>query len=291
MRYLKGHIYSGDGLQKVLQENFKWAKIKDYNKPNSSSGFSSESLSMDGDLCFENLYSLNQEQITTLIISYDILNRRAIPFNSSESQYRQIPIWEICKASSSAPIYFPPHTMKIENDGLSYEIPMIDGGVVASNPTACAIAEAMKARPDLKKEQFVVVSLGTGDANRPIQIEEVKKWGLVNWERNFTNIFFDGASQAADHIAYNLLKKDQYFRFQAKLQADSLDDVSDKNLNALQAFAHSYFETTICREKLDDLKRALRKSGKVEELKEKLEKTDCKTLRRPQCCHRLPIPT
>ena len=274
LRYIRGQIYSSKGLENVLQEKFKWKQFQKYNEGNLPLNCNSDNESSNIDLHFGDLYCLNKQEVTTVIISYDTLNRRAIPFNSSLPRYQEIPIWEICKASSSAPIYFPPHIMKMYNGEVSYEIPLIDGGVVASNPTACAIAEGMKVRPDLKRDQFVVVSLGTGDANRPIHINEIKKWGLLNWGRNFTNVFFDGVSQAVDHVASNTIAQDRYFRFQAKLQEDSMDDISEKNLNALQAFANSYFETTICRDKIKQLKDALSENSKVEP-NEGLSKIDC----------------
>ncbi|MBR8840423.1 MAG: patatin-like phospholipase family protein [Stigonema ocellatum SAG 48.90 = DSM 106950] len=253
-------FYCDQGLKNVLQDEFKWKKFQ---KDNSlKDKFECEEVP---DLLFGNLWDLNKKKLTTLVMSYDTLNRRAIPFNSSQSRYAKIPVWEICKASSSAPIFFPAHIMEMKNGDVSYKVPMIDGGVVASNPTACALAEGIKARPDLKRDRFVVVSLGTGDANRPIPIKQAQKWGIFNWTTNITNILFDGVSQAVDHIATGMLEKDRYFRFQAKLERDSLDDVSEENLNALQAFANSYFETTICKDTINDLRQVLNTSNKVED--------------------------
>lgn len=220
-------IYSDKGLEKVLRDEFEDCEFGKLNEEGSKR--------------------------TTFVVSYDTLNRRAICFNSRQDRYATLPVWEICKASSSAPVYFPAHVMQMKNGDVTYDIPLIDGGVVASNPTACAIAEGMKLQdePDIKK--IVVVSLGTGDSNRPIRIRQAKRWGMIKWSLNITNVLFDGVSQAMDHVATNLLPSANYFRFQAKLERDSLDDVSEENLNALQALANSYFETNICREKLKDL--------------------------------------
>ncbi|MGI2903131.1 patatin-like phospholipase family protein [Tolypothrix sp. VBCCA 56010] len=251
-------FYCDKGLQNVLKDEFKSEKFLKYNSQ-------IDSNKKCKDLLFEDLWCLNERKLTTLVMSYDTLNRRAIPFNSSQPRYAKIPVWEICKASSSAPIFFPAHIMEMKNGDVSYKVPMIDGGVVASNPTACALAEGMKARTDLIKEQFVIVSLGTGDANRPISIEQAQKWGIFNWTTNITNILFDGVSQAVDHIATSMLEKNRYFRFQGKLERDSLDDVSEENLNALQAFANSYFETTICKDTINELKEVLNTSNKVED--------------------------
>lgn len=225
-------IYSDKGLEKVLRDEFGECKFGELNEGSHR---------------------------TTFVVSYDTLNRRAICFNSSQDRYDALPVWEICKASSSAPVYFPAHVMQMKNGDVTYNIPLIDGGVVASNPTACAIAEGIKIQeeqePQHKRDigKIVVVSLGTGDSNRPIRIKQAQRWGLVKWSLNITGVLFDGVSQAMDHVATNLLPTENYFRFQAKLDRDSLDDVSEENLNALQALANSYFETNICKEKLKDL--------------------------------------
>lgn len=223
-------IHSDTGLKKVLQDEFE-----------------------------HHLFGELEKQ--TFVLSYDTLNRKAICFNSKQTRYGDIPIWEICKASSSAPAYFPAHVMTFNRTGESYEVPLIDGGVVASNPTACAIAEGLK---HLRKEgkgrdiqDIVVVSLGTGDANKPIYIEQSKRWGIMKWMLSITGVMFDGVSQAMDHVARNMLCEENYFRLQAKLHQDSLDDVSDENLNAMHAFAEAQFNQFSL-------------EGNIEKIKEKL---------------------
>ncbi|SRR5579883_125472 len=254
---LNQQLYSDEGLKKVLKEELRWENFKEHN--------ADVSLSFGSDLSFGDLWHINQRNLRTLVISYDTLNRKAIPFNSSQSRSAKIPVWEICKASSSAPIFFPAHIMEVKDDDTSYKIPMIDGGVVASNPTACAIAEGMRSGTGRNINQIVVVSLGTGDANRSIHIKQAQSWGIFNWTYNITNVLFDGVSQAVDNIASNMLPHENYFRFQAKLESDSLDDVSEENLNNLQAFANSYFETTICKKMVKDLKMILKTTSKVKD--------------------------
>lgn len=75
---------------------------------------------------------------------------------------------------------------------------------------------------------------------------------------NLTKIMFDGVSQAMDHVATNLLHQDNYFRLQASLHQDSLDDVSETNLNALHAFADSYFNTMACKDTIKKLTQRLK---------------------------------
>ena len=61
--------------------------------------------------------------------------------------------WEVCRATSSAPFYFPP-----------YEDRFVDGGVMANNPTLAAMTEIFNQAEREGKEMKIglVVSLGTG---------------------------------------------------------------------------------------------------------------------------------
>ncbi|MDF5716596.1 MAG: patatin-like phospholipase family protein [Rhizonema sp. NSF051] len=267
---LDQQLYCDQGLKKVLQEEFQRAKIPE--KYISKISPPENENAKGGDLFFKDIRYLNGNELTTLVTSYDTLNRKAVIFDSREDNYNEIPMWEICKASSSAPMFFPAHIMEMKNGNAEpYTIPLIDGGVIASNPTACAIAEGMKATKNLKLtiedfvpiEDFVVVSLGTGDSNRSISIKQAKNWGIYKWSYHITNVLFDGVSQAMDHIATSMLPRETYFRFQAKLEKDSLDDVSPENLNALQAFANCYFDTYDYQDKIKELKKILKDTHKV----------------------------
>lgn len=153
--------------------------------------------------------------------------------------------------------------MEIQQGEASYKVPLIDGGVVASNPTACAIAEGMKhlrkQGKNVSVDNLIVVSLGTGDASQPILIEQIRRWGMFQWMFNITGVMFDGMSLATDHVATNLLCPENYFRLQARLQRDSLDDVSDTNLNALHAFADSRYSSLEFKDIVEKLKNKLLK--------------------------------
>lgn len=146
-------------------------------------------------------------------------------------------MWEICKASCSAPTYFPAHVMKLGKA----RTPLIDGGVVANNPTACAIAEGVrvnKGRPAGERaeiDDFVVASFGTGELTRPIDIAEALEWGALEWAVPIIDVLFDGSTDAVNYIATQILDDDRYFRFQARLDAayDDMDNADATNLNAL----------------------------------------------------------
>lgn len=209
--------YDGKGLEKVLKKIFGAATLGQARKP-------------------------------LLVTSYDTIARTPVVFKSFKAEHADLPMWEVCRASTAAPTYFPAHPMVVEGRKRA----MIDGGVVANNPTACAIAEALRkdARVD-SAQNLVVLSVGSGERNRPIDLKSAQEWGALEWAIPIIDVLFDGNTDAVDYIAEHLVG-DGYFRLQAELLTglDDLDDVSSTNIAALEAMAHSYLLQADTRKKL-----------------------------------------
>lgn len=199
--------------------------------------------------------TLGQLKIPVLVTSYDTISRRPVMFKSFLPEHRDLPVWEVCRASASAPTYFPAHGMKVQGRGCS----LIDGGVVANNPTACAIAEAMRkdARVDNSLD-LVVLSVGTGERNRPIPLKEAQEWGALEWAVPIIDVLFDGNTDSVDYIAHQLVGS-AYYRLQTELVVglDDLDDVSSTNVAALEMLAGNYLREATTQKKLRDLVKRL----------------------------------
>ena len=210
--------YDGKGLEKVLKQVF-------------------------GDT------TLGQAQLPLMITSYDTISRKPVMFKNFNPAHRDLPVWEICRASSAAPTYFPAHAMKIGGKVHS----LIDGGVVANNPTACAIAEAMrKDRRVDNSRNLVVLSVGTGERTRPISLEAAREWGALEWAVPIIDVLFDGNTDSVDYIARQLVG-DGYFRMQTELVIglDDMDDTSSTNIAALEIVAKDYLALPATRKLLD----------------------------------------
>ena len=212
--------YDGKGLEKVLKQVF-------------------------GDT------TLGQAQLPLMITSYDTISRKPVIFKSFKASHAGLPMWEACRASSAAPTYFPAHAMTIEGRKCA----LIDGGVVANNPTACAIAEALRkdARADQPRD-LVVLSVGSGEHTRSIDLPSAREWGALEWAVPIIDVLFDGNGESVDYIARHLVG-DAYFRLQMELLVgmDDHDDVSDTNLAALEATARDYLLHVGTRRKLRKL--------------------------------------
>lgn len=177
-----------------------------------------------------------------LVTSYEV--ERRFPFFFKSRNARQRPDYDflardVARATSAAPSYFEP--MKISSGTNSEYYTLIDGGVFANNPAACALVEA-RATQDVS--DYLVVSLGTGSLMRCLPLNLVKYWGAALWAKPVLDIVFDGVSSTVDYQLDQLLPEiagqpPRYYRFQVALDGNnhSLDNASPSNITALKELA------------------------------------------------------
>jgi len=137
------------------------------------------------------------------------------------------PLSVVARSTSAAPTYFEPLR--------TGEKALVDGGVFATNPAMCAVAEVLN-REDLRPRDVVLLSLGTGERTHKRPFDEIKDWGLAAWARPILNVVFDGVSDAANYQLERVLTKERYYRFQVELTlaSDDLDDAGEDNLRDLR---------------------------------------------------------
>ncbi len=176
------------------------------------------------------------------------LMRSYTDFQAPSSPEQDGSVWEVCKASCSAPTYFAAHVPRSYTLGQSRA--MIDGGMFANNPALLGIAEAVRLLPGKslleisKTHDIVVVSLGTGQLLRPLSNAKVQSWGMLGWVRPSIDILMDGSSQISDFCSQQILPDEGYVRMQVELKGanDDLDDASERNVVNLANLAHAHLE-------------------------------------------------
>lgn len=208
--------YSSEGIEQVLDKYFGEARLKD--------------ALMD-----------------VLITSYEIERRIPWFFKSKNAKDPtkkgyDFPMKQVARATSAAPTYFEP--IKIEAENASDYYALIDGGVFANNPAMCALIEAKSTYP--KSDDFLVVSLGTGELTRRLPYDEARGWGLARWAQPILSVIFDGVNDTVDYQLKQLLPpaKDgtnRYYRFQTRLDEgnDDMDDASRTNIRVLKLLAEA----------------------------------------------------
>ncbi|HZM15962.1 MAG TPA: patatin-like phospholipase family protein [Candidatus Krumholzibacteria bacterium] len=196
-----------------------------------------------------------KEALTEVVItSYEIERRTAWFFRSRKARLRpdyDFPMKHVARATSAAPTYFEP--MRIASpDGDNYYA-LIDGGVFANNPALCGYVEARCTYPDA--DDFLVVSLGTGELTRSLPYEEVKGWGVVRWAHPILSVVFDGINDTIDYQLQQLLPRGpdgrrRYYRLQTRLEPgiDDMDQTDRAHLHALRLLGEN-----LIRERDEDL--------------------------------------
>jgi patatin-like phospholipase/acyl hydrolase len=203
--------YSQAGIESVLDKYFGKTRLKEVVKP-------------------------------VLITSYEIEQRLPFFFRSERAKKDaayDFPVKKVARATSAAPTYFEP--LKLETDESVQYYALVDGGVFANNPAMCAYVEGLTSFPDA--EDFLVVSLGTGQLTRPILYNDAKDWGLLGWAQPLLSVIFDGVNDTVEYQLKQLLppkdKRTRYYRLQVRLNegSDDMDDASRTNLRVLKLIA------------------------------------------------------
>jgi predicted acylesterase/phospholipase RssA len=181
-----------------------------------------------------------------LVPSYEIERRAPFFFRSAMARERSdydFPMWQVARATSAAPTYFEPAKVPAGKDHWA----LIDGGVFANNPAACALVEARVRHPEAT--DFLLVSLGTGIRMKRFAIEDAQRWGAARWLRPVLDIVLDGGSATVDYQMEQILGAN-YLRLQVSLQPgeEAIDDVRPRTLRALRLQAEG-----LCRERVRDL--------------------------------------
>ncbi len=203
-----------------------------------------------------------------LITSYEIERRFPFFFKSINARQRSdydFPARDVARATSAAPTYFEP--MKLLTGTASQHYTLVDGGVFANNPAACALVEARTTHPDASG--YLVVSLGTGALLRSLPVGMAKHWGAAPWVKPLLDIVFDGVSSTVDYQLRQLLPDlpgvcKRYYRFQTTLDGHnhSLDNTSPANITALKHLANDLIEKEA--DALDELCATLTSGSKKE---------------------------
>ena len=189
-------------------------------------------------------YKLHNALTGVLVTAYDteapapifFKSWRAHPGNEYDFLMAQVAL-----ATAAAPTYFPAIRLPALTPSAT-AMCLVDGGVFAANPGMCALADAHHRLPSADP---YVVSLGTGDSERPIPFKQVHSWGLIGWASNVLDVIFDGVSDTVDYELTELvptLHSGTHKRLQPKLPARlaGMDDARPANVAALVELANRF---------------------------------------------------
>ncbi len=158
-------FYAADPLRKRLREVF-----------NTDAGSTYNPEAPDKDLSPENLKCL------LLVVTRNTTTDSAWPISSNpDARYNdpkrpdcnlRIPLWQLVRASTAAPIYFPPEILQWDPDNPQKAFTFVDGGMTPYNNPAFLLYR-MATHPLYRLEwqtgerNLLLVSIGTGIADDP----------------------------------------------------------------------------------------------------------------------------
>lgn len=184
-----------------------------------------------------------------LAVAYAVEKRQPIVIKSTKNAHLDLFSYRVADASSAAPTYFPTTSLVIPPQANEHWL--IDGGVIANNPTMCAIAEAKKVWQGESISDLRVLSIGTGYTTRKINGPASTKWGALQWmtQGHILDILSD--ERVVAYQAGTIMDSGSYIRVNAELRRqiglpeapdDAMDDVSAGNIRCLKKLGELWFE-------------------------------------------------
>lgn len=157
-----------------------------------------------------------------MLVSYDLLEGKVALLKSFDGN--DCTVAQACRATSAAPTYFAPFRYK--------KMLLADGGLVATNPSIYAYAEAKKLYPDCKK--FHLLSIGT--ASQVHRMSENETSGLLNWIDQISPAYLTAQKGTVDYIM-NQLDDVEYTRIDKECSEPiKMDDSRDSSMKTLRDF-------------------------------------------------------
>ncbi|XP_047080051.1 patatin-like protein 1 [Lolium rigidum] len=177
--------------------------------------------------------------LTNIVIpTFDIQLLHPIIFSTYDAKSMPLKdalLSDVCISTSAAPTYLPPHYFQTSDaDGKTREYNLIDGGVVANDPTLIAMTQIVNNIMSKGNEniypwkqvdccKFRVVSIGTGSSSDHglYTAKQSSRWGTIRWLRNkdmvpIVDIFMEASSGVVDIQAATLFQSCEanYLRIQ-----------------------------------------------------------------------------
>src|SRR3989344_6625860 len=176
------------------------------------------------------------------IVSYDVSQNRPIYFSSFKTPKVRFVDAALC--SSAAPTYFP--SVSIE-DGRNGTYPCVDGGVFDNSACLAALklgllhsASLMSPASTRHLDNFVLLSIGTGEENIDSRYKKLKHSGKLRWASDAIKISMEGTSKAAHENLQDIyeasgVRDERYFRIQTILtpKESQMDNTKESITEAL----------------------------------------------------------
>jgi patatin-like phospholipase/acyl hydrolase len=191
-------------------------------------------------------YRVRDAVTDIFVLTFDTETNMPVPFTNYDGDYNWTKMSTVAAATSVAPFYFSPITYYDQK--LNRNRTLIDGGMVAKNPSVFAYEEAKKRHPN---KDVYMLSLGAGYQEKTdYNYDKLKNWGFLKYSLPTYTFMLDGVTNTNDLYMSNIEKIDKnfhYCRFQPKLdKKDGFDNRPDntdqENFDILLKIGDRYVE-------------------------------------------------
>ena len=206
---------------------------------------------------------LQEAVVPTLVVAYDAANGKPFLFTSDDSH--DFLFWEAARATSAAPTFFKPAFLFDRKEEKMQTL--IDGGVLANNPSLYAYRMAKERYPNAKK--FHILSLSTASSDFVFTVSGAGT-GVIGWidpakGAPIQKIYATSQMQTVDHIA-PAISDLNYLRIHGSLGEEyKLDTTNTLALNSMIQGAERIFESN--KEPITGFARLLASRTKFDQLK------------------------
>ena len=194
-----------------------------------------------------------------IVTSYDITNNEVIIFKSRRSNEDgyNIPLKDICRATSAAPVYLP----AFEYNYLGVDRVLVDGGVYINNPAMGAIADALSHKynnQDIKVEDIQLLSIGTGIHSEKLGYKRkwwhkpIKRWGAFKWAAPISTVMLQASSKCVEYECEQL-PLDKFLRLQFIIDEKDRQNMDDSREGTVR-YIISTVNDQIINKRLDEIK-------------------------------------
>jgi uncharacterized protein len=169
----------------------------------------------------------------------------------------KIPLWHLVRASSAAPVFFPPHEIDLGNNRKEE---FIDGGMsMFNNPSYQLFQEVTNPSYGIGwktgVEQLLIVSIGTGYSTPVIALGQAKTYTALQWAPYAVGILMEDANLQQNVLMKSLGKQYKKQKNKKKVEETPEVELVLENLekSTEKQFSYCRYTTSFTKKRFEEL--------------------------------------
>ena len=156
-----------------------------------------------------------------VVPSFSLKSIEPVIFHNFDKSFDHMKLWKIARATSAAPIFFPPFSENI----------LIDGGILENLPiitTASIVCKYFNKKPS----DLDIFAIGTGkkDKNLTRTKQEVSKYTKLDWAKNLLPIIITGGNEMMSELWGKNMGFNYFKLFNPVIINGVMDNINDLSI-------------------------------------------------------------